>query len=58
MASGIEIRTTQKAFLFDLLEAREENKSIETLIAKMKASMEAEDFAYAEKVFKELKRKQ
>jgi hypothetical protein len=55
MASSHEIRMTQKSILFDLLEAKEEKKGIDTLIAKMKASMDAEDFAYAEKVFKELK---
>ncbi|MCL2633654.1 MAG: hypothetical protein FWD34_03970 [Oscillospiraceae bacterium] len=55
MATGIEIRTTQKALLYDMLKAKMENGSIDDLIKKMKASMEAEDFAYVEKIINEEK---
>jgi hypothetical protein len=53
MATGLEIRTVQKAHLYDMLEAKREKKSIDDLINKMKATMEAEDFAYVEKVINE-----
>ena len=56
MATNLEIRATQKGYLYDLLEAKADNKDIDSLIAKLKASMDAEDFAYAEKVFKERKK--
>jgi len=52
MASGIEIRTTQKAFLFDLLKAKQDadaEKALNSLITKMEAIMEEEDVAYVEK---------
>jgi len=57
MVSSIEIRTTQKAFLFDLLKAEQEEnaeKALKTLITKMKTVMEAEDVAYVEKGIEEL----
>jgi len=63
MASSIEIRTTQKAALFDLLviKAEMEKERNETdfkwlnkLIVKTKAVMEAEDVAYVEKMIEEL----
>jgi len=58
MASGIEIRTTQKAFLFDLLKAKADSgnaeKALNSLITKMEAIMEEEDVAYVEKKIAEL----
>ena len=53
MATNLEIRTIQKTILSDMLEAKKENKSIDELIKKMKATMEAEDFAYVEKIINE-----
>ena len=50
MATDMEIRKTQKAFLYDLLKAKKENKPIDDLIEMMRAEMEQEDFAYVEKV--------
>jgi len=58
MASSIEIRTTQKAFLFDLLKAKidsnDAEKALNSLITKMEAIMEEEDVAYVEKKIAEL----
>jgi len=62
MATGIEIRTTQKTALFDLLmikaemmkEKKETDKWLEKLIIKTKTAMEAEDVAYVEKMIAEL----
>jgi len=59
MATGMEIKTAQKATLFDLLEAkRRADLNKETayqellrLIDKITASMEPEDVAYVEKIF-------
>jgi len=53
MATDAEIRTTQKAMLYDLIKAKNENKPIDQLISKMKAMMEAEDFAHVEKIIEE-----
>ena len=53
MPSNMEIRTTQKSVLFDLLEAEKEKRDIKTLIKKLKATMEAEDVAYVEKILHE-----
>jgi len=53
MATDAEIRTTQKAMLYDLIKAKNENKPIDQLISKMKATMEAEDFAHVEKIIRE-----
>ena len=53
MATNTEVRTTQKAMLYDLLEAKSNGKSIDDLINKMKATMEAEDFAHVEKTINE-----
>jgi hypothetical protein len=53
MATSLEIRTLQKAWLYDLVEAKKEGKNIDFLVRKMKASMEAEDFAYVEKIINE-----
>jgi hypothetical protein len=64
MASSIEIRTTQKAGLFDLLMLRREMlnedsnaniKHLDRLIIKTQAVMEAEDVAYVEKKIAEIK---
>jgi len=64
MASSIEIRTTQKDKLFDLLKLKKvllkDNATINLdalndLIVKTKAIMEAEDVAYVEKMIAELK---
>jgi len=63
MATGIEIRTAQKTALYDLLtlkaEIEKENngvlhKGLAKLINKTKATMEAEDVAYVEKMIAEL----
>ncbi|MCL1823019.1 MAG: hypothetical protein FWG44_02335 [Oscillospiraceae bacterium] len=63
MSSSIEIRTTQKAALFDLLmlkkemekEKNEANlKALEIIIVKTKTVMEAEDVAYVEKMIAQL----
>jgi len=62
MASSIEIRTTQKTALFDLLtikaemmkEKKETDKWLEKLIIKMEAGMEEEDVAYVEKKIAQL----
>jgi len=61
MATGIEIRTTQKTALYDLLRLKSENekegtftKGLAELINKTKAVMEAEDVAYVEKMIAEL----
>jgi len=53
MSTGVEIRTTQKTYLYDLLKAKKDNQSIDEVIKKLKASMEAEDFAYVEKIINE-----
>jgi hypothetical protein len=50
MATSLEIRTLQKTVLTDLLEAKKGKGDIDDLIRKMRATMEAEDFAYVEKV--------
>jgi len=50
MATSLEIRTLQKTVLTDLLEAKKGKGDIDDLIRKMKATMEAEDFAYVEKI--------
>ncbi|MDR2558270.1 MAG: hypothetical protein LBC86_01810 [Oscillospiraceae bacterium] len=64
MASGTEIRTAQKEKLFDLLKLKkvlEKNNAsinldaLSELIIRTKASMEAEDVAYVEKMIAELK---
>jgi hypothetical protein len=64
MASGIEIRTTQKNALFELLMLKREMlnedsnaniKYLDRLIIKSKAVMEAEDVAYVEKMIAEIK---
>jgi hypothetical protein len=63
MASGTEIRTGQKEKLFDLLKLKKvlmkDNPTINIdalneLIVRTKASMEAEDVAYVEKMLAEL----
>jgi len=63
MATGIEIRTTQKNALFDLLMVKSEvendkgsasYKALEKLIIKMEAVMEEEDVAYVEKKIAQL----
>jgi len=63
MATGIEIRTAQKTALYDLLTAKAEvaddknsasYKALEKLINKTKATMEAEDVAYVEKMIAQL----
>jgi len=63
MATGIEIRTTQKGALYDLLKAKagikndkdsESYKALEELIIKTKTLMEAEDVAYVEKMIAQL----
>jgi len=62
MATGIEIRTTQKAVLFDLLTLKKQMedekdsvgyKGLLQLIKKTKAMMEQEDVAYVEKMINE-----
>ena len=53
MATGFEIRTSQKSILFDLLKAKKGEGNLDDIIKKMKASMEAEDFAYVEKIINE-----
>jgi hypothetical protein len=62
MANVMEIRVWQKDKLYELLETKleMERENIETrlidrLINKNKASMEAEDVAYVEKMIAELK---
>jgi len=57
MATGLEIRTVQKSHLYDLLKAKEGVLSVEALIEKMEASMEAEDFAYVQKIVKKTESK-
>ena len=63
MASGVEIRTTQKNALFDLLVLKKEMenekdtvgyKGLHKLIIRMEAAMEPEDVAYVEKKIAEL----
>ena len=56
MATGLEIRTVQKAHLHDLLKAKQGDMSIDDLIEKMEASMESEDFAYVEKIIEKRKK--
>ena len=53
MATNTEIRTTQKAILYDMLDAQKKNGSISDLIKKMKATMEPEDFAYVMQIIEE-----
>jgi hypothetical protein len=53
MASSLEIRTIQKTVLYDILEVKSGKSSIDDLIRKMKAAMEAEDFAHVEKIINE-----
>ena len=62
MPSNMEIRTTQKAVLFDLLALKKDNveagvyvQGLDKLIVKMEATMEAEDVAWVEKKIGELK---
>jgi len=57
MASSIELRSAQKAELFDLLKLKARNEKegksiigIDELIARKTAAMEAEDVAYVEKI--------
>ncbi|MCL1822958.1 MAG: hypothetical protein FWG44_02025 [Oscillospiraceae bacterium] len=61
MASSIEIRTMQKTALFDLLKLKKDNekeginlKYLNELIIRAKATMEAEDVAYVEKMVAQL----
>jgi len=61
MASGMEIRTVQKAELYDLLMLKKQNdkdgikvSGLNELINKKEAAMEAEDVAYVEKKIAEL----
>ena len=61
MANVMELRVWQKDKLYELLETRHEMKRenidtrlIDRLINKSKASMEAEDVAYVEKMIAEL----
>jgi len=56
MATGLEIRTVQKAHLHDLLKAKQGDMTIDDLIEKMEASMESEDFAYVEKIIEKRKK--
>ncbi|MCL2633913.1 MAG: hypothetical protein FWD34_05290 [Oscillospiraceae bacterium] len=50
MATNTEIRTTLKSWYYDLLKTKKDNGSIDELIEKMKATMDAEDVAYVEKI--------
>ena len=61
MAPSIEIRTTQKTALYEILMLKRNNDKAEIkiiglneLIVKMKVAMEAEDVAYVEKMIEEL----
>ena len=54
MATNSEIRTTLKSWYYDLLKTKKENGSIDDLINKTEAIMEAEDVAYVEKKIAEL----
>ena len=58
MPTNLEIRTYQKAQLFDLLKLLRDNKENEALIfltLKTMAAMEQEDVAYVEKLVEKLK---
>ncbi|MCL1819823.1 MAG: hypothetical protein FWG36_04095 [Oscillospiraceae bacterium] len=61
MPSNMEMRTMQKTALYDLLKLKRDNEKSENkveglfeLINKAKATMEAEDVAYVEKMIAEL----
>ncbi|MCL2637951.1 MAG: hypothetical protein FWD48_06210 [Oscillospiraceae bacterium] len=61
MASNVEIRVIQKTELYDLLALKKQNDKngikvggLNELINKKKATMEAEDVAYVEKMIAEL----
>ena len=61
MGTSLELRTSQKDKLFDLLVIKMENekagievKGLKSVITKAKALMEQEDIAFVEKMVKEL----
>ena len=57
MATNNELRSSQKALLFKLLMLKKEitnNKTLDIAIVEAKATMEAEDAAYVEKMIAEL----
>ena len=50
MATDTEIHTTLRAWLYDTMKIKKQNGTLDDLIEKYKATMDAEDFAYVEKI--------